>query len=1116
MKTALIHAFALTCLTAVLPGSATATDTQDTWLLADAAIGETHIAFSYDGDLWTARRDGREVRRLTTHAGTEANPVFSPDGKLLAFSAQYDGNVDVYVVPVEGGVPRRLTWHPGTDLVLSFTPDGTAVLFRSGRAVFTNRHTQLFTIPIAGGFPEQLAVPNADKASYSPDGKRLAYTPLGERFRQWKNYRGGTVTRIWLYDSSDHAVQQIPQPKGRCNDTDPMWVAKETIYFRSDRNGEFNLFAYDVKKKTVRQLTKHADFPIVGAAAGAGSIIYEQAGRLHVFDIKTQKSALLKVGVAAELLETRPRYVKGSQYIRNADVSPSGSRAVFEFRGEIVTVPAEKGDPRNLTLSPGAHERSPAWSPDGKSIAYFSDESGEYELHVQRVGKQSAVKKYKLPGSGFYFDARWAPDSKAICYGDNSLSYYWIDLESGVSKKFGQQPLYGPPEVRTNECQWSPDSKWIVYTLNSATYIRIVHLYSLEQDKSFAITEGLSDVAEPIFDSGGKYLYLLASTDAGPVRQWFAMSNADMEMSRYLYVAVLSKDTPSPLSRESDEEKLAEEATEEKKKEEKKKEETSQAEAGDGEQKTAEKKQAEAADQEDKKTIIDLEGLDQRILALGLPARNYSNLQPGGDGEFFFLEPDPGSAAAVPGTLKRYNLKKRSAEAVLSGVTSYRVTGDHKKLLYAAGSTFGIVPSSAAAKPGQGKLNVDAIEVKIDPRAEWVQIFNEVWRMNRDYFYATNYHGADWPRMQSKYSVFLPHLATRNDLNRVIQWLCSELAVGHHSAGGGDRLHSVESVGGGLLGADYEIADNRYRFKKVYGGLNWSPDLRAPLTEPGVGVKAGEYLLEVNGRELRPPTNLYSMFENTAGKIVQLRVGSKPDGKDSRVVDVVPIFSESTLRNRDWVEANIQKVTKATDGRVAYVYVPNTTTAGHTYFKRYFFPQADRDAIIIDERFNGGGQVADYYIDLLRRPFVAYWATRYGADLKSPLSSIQGPKVMLIDETAGSGGDLLPWMFRKFKLGPLIGKRTWGGLVGMLGFPVLMDGGFVTAPDLAIWTENGWVVENVGVPPDIEVEQWPAEVVAGGDPQLEKAIDVILEKLKKDPPKKLQRPPYPVRARPGT
>jgi tricorn protease len=1070
-----------------LRASAQGPDINDTRLLSQPAISKSNIAFVYAGDLWVADADGKNVKRLTTDEGVEASPAFSPDGSLIAFSAQYDGNLDVFVVPVSGGVPRRLTWHPGPDVVQGFTPDGSAVLFTSPRAVFTNRYSQLFTVPIQGGIPQPLRLQRAFKATYSPDGTRLAYNPLYEAFNEWKHYRGGTASTIWLYRFSDDSVEKLPQPEGRCNDVDPMWIG-DTIYFRSDRNGEFNLFSYDLKTKAVKQLTNHADFPIVDASAGGGQIIYEQAGYLHVFDPKKARSTRLTVGVSADLVETRPRFVKGPQYIRNAGISPTGARAVFEFRGEIITVPAEKGDARNLTNTTGANERSPVWSPDGKSIAYFSDESGEYELRIAPQDGKGDLRKFKVTGAGFFEDPVWSPDGQKIAYADNSWTLYWLDLNTGACKKIGSEYLYGPQRARTIHHVWSPDSKWIAYTLNSKTYIQAVYAYSIEQDKSFQITDGLSEVSEPVFDESGKYLYFFASTDAGPVKDWFAMSNADMRVTRSLYLAVLRKDLPSPLAKESDEEKGIQ-------KEEKPKEPPKSPEA----------------------FSIDFDGLSNRILAIPLPAGNYRDLQAGAAGQFFYIESEGGESAFGPGggktTLHKYDLNKRKDDSFMPDVAGYEISADKKKLLYVSKGAWGIVPTAKEAQHGPGKLNTEAMEVRIDPRAEWTQIYNEAWRINRDYFYAPNMHGVDWNAMREKYAVFLPHLGVRSDLNRVMMWLFSELSVGHHRVGGGDSLYQPKNVPGGLLGANYAIENGRYRFKKVYGGLNWNPELRSPLTEPGVDVKDGEYLLAVRGQDLRPPTNLYSLFENTSGKIVEITVGPNPDGSGSRTVSVVPIPNEFALRNRDWVEGNLKKVDEATDGRVAYVYVPNTTTLGHTYFKRYFFPQSNKDAIIVDERFNGGGQVADYYIDILRRPFIANWAMRYGADLKTPTASIQGPKVMLIDETAGSGGDLLPWMFHKLKVGTLIGKRTWGGLVGILGFPVLLDGGFVTAPNLAIWTEEGWVVESVGVPPDIEVEQTPAEVIKGHDPQLEKAIQVVMDELKKNPPQKMQRPPFPVKNR---
>jgi tricorn protease len=826
---------------------------------------------------------------------------------------------------------------------------------------------------------------------------------------------------------------------------------------------------------------------------GDGKIIYEQAGHLHIYDIKNANGKKLTIGIPADLPFVRSRYVKGSNYIRSISISPTGARAVFEMRGEIITIPAEKGDPRNLTITTGANERSPVWSPDGQSIAYFSDESGEYELHIKKQDGKGELKKYKLSGAGFYEFTIWSPDNQKISFRDNSLTLYWLDIKTGNIKKIGSEHLYGV--ARTLRGNWSPDSKWIVYTLNTTNYIQKVFLYSLDQDKSYPITDGMSEVSEPIFDKSGKYLYFFASTDAGPVKQWFDLSNVDMRLTNSIYVVVLKKDFPSPLLKESDEEKPSDKKEGEKK-----------------EDKKDDKKDKKIEGEKPPKEVtvsVDFDGINFRILALPISTGNYSRLQAGNENEFYYVESVQGSDRK----LHKYDLKKRKDEVVLERVNEYEISFDRSKILYSQGSNYYITSIAVKIESGKGKLNLEAVDIFVDPIKEWKQIFDEAWRINRDYFYDPNMHGANWKAMKEKYSAFLPYLTCRNDLNRVIQWMCSELSVGHHRVGGGDNFIEVKNVPVGLLGADYTLENGRYRFKKVYGGLNWNPELRSPLTDPGSDVKEGEYLLAVNGKDLRSNMNIFSLFENTSEKIVEITIGPNPDGSGARTVNVVPIDNEYALRNRDWVEGNIKKVNDATNGRVAYVYLPNTSTLGHAYFKRYFFPQADKDAIIVDERFNGGGSLADYYIDILKRQFISYWAMRYGEDYKTPGASILGPKVLIIDETAGSGGDLFPWMWRKFKLGPIVGKRTWGGLVGMLGFPVLMDGGFITAPNLAIWSEEGWVVENEGVLPDIEVEQLPAEVIKGKDPQLEKAIQIVMEELKKNPPQKMKRPPYPVRVR---
>jgi tricorn protease len=1152
---------------ALLPSVAAAKpDIHDTKLLSQPTISSTHVAFVYADDIWVSALDGQSVRRLTSDVGLETQPFLSPDGKWVAFSGQYDGNTDVYIIPVEGGSPKRLTYHPGSDLVRGWAPDSKSVLFASARSVHTRRYTQLFTVSIDGGFPTQLPIPWGNRAAYSPDGSRIAYTPNREVFEQWKNYRGGTNARIWIFECKDNSVVQVPQPATRCNDTDPQWLDGGTIIFRSDRNGEFNLFTYNLASKEVNQVTKVTDFPVLDVSTGGGNVVYEQAGYLHRMRIGANAvlspAERLKIGVATDLPETRARYVKGTGYIRGASVSPSGFRAVLEVRGEIVTVPAEKGDPRNLTSSPGVHERDPDWSPDGKTIAYFSDASGNYELCLTPQDGKGATKRYPLPGSGYYMGLVWSRDSKKLGFMDNAGTLYWADAESGKVTKVADSRSGRGRGLKTSS--WSHDSKWLTYAMDNKAQISVVYVYSLDQNKVFPITDGLSEAADPAFDAAGKYLYFLGSTDTGMSKHSFHMSAADSRQPQWsIYMAVLRKELPSPFLRESDEEKGR------------------SADAGaappggatggvpgvpggemSDEMRERMRAAAEARRLAKEPLKIDFEGLDQRILALPLSPGNYANLQAGTANQIYYLaRSESGRGGGAPrglgmgfgAALNHYDIERRRNEVVQPAVMSYQLTPDGRKMLYATSpDSWFIGPTSGSGaamsglasllgggsggggRPGRGsggsappaeadssspnkRLNLDAIEIKIVPEIEWPQIFNEAWRINRDFFYASNMHGADWEGMKQKYRPFIDHCATRSDVNRIIQWMCSELAVGHHRGGGGDRLHDKKTVPGGLLGADYEIANGHYRFKKVFGGLNWSPELRAPLTAPGVNVKAGDYLLAVAGKQLKGTDNIYQFFENTSGKLVELTVGPSPDGKNSRTVTVEPIADEGALRNRDWVEGNLKKVHQATNGRVAYVYVPDTAGQGMMYFKRYFFPQIDKEAVIIDERYNGGGQLADYYIDILKRNFICYWAPRHGDDWRTPSAAIYGPKVLIIDENAGSGGDFFPWLFRKSKLGTIVGTRTWGGLVGVSGYPPLMDGGSITAPSMAIWTpEDGWIVENEGVPPDIEVEQTPADLIAGRDPQLEKAIAIALKELEKNPKTTHTRPAYPIRALPGS
>lgn len=1064
---------------------ANAIDPNDTRLIQQPTVSNNQLAFIYDDDVWISQKDGSHPRRLTANPAPESRPHFSKDGKWLAFSGNYDGNFDVYVVPAKGGVPKRLTWHSAPDTVLGWTNDNQ-VIFTSQREVTTRRHSHAYTIGLEDKFPTRLPLPSAFEASMSADDQNIAYVAVRRAYTQWKNYRGGTHSRVQFVDLDKLDLKQIPQPESRSNDADPMWLGNK-IYFLSDRNGEFNLYAFDTTSGKISQKTDFKDFPVLNASANGTSIVFEQAGSIYHFDTGSNELQKIQLKIAADLRQLRTRYLTGEEHVREVSISPDGQRAVANVRGEIVTVPAEKGDPRYLSPSAGSHERHPIWSADGKSIAYFSDKSGEYQLMVQDQAGLKPAKAYNLKGTGFYFTPKWSADGKRISYIDNSQSLYVINLSNGSSRKIASQVEYSP--LRSLSHNWSPDSKWLVYTIEKEGLIETVYLYSVNQKKSFQVTDGLTNVSEPVFDKNGDFLYFLGSTDAGPAKDWFAQSNNDMIASSNLFLATLNPNTASPFVKESDEVE------------------------GKGDNKTKKENKNSKSKNEDSNKSISLENIADRIIAFPLKPALRKGLSAGKEGEIYYLEANGaqhGPNQEYNFNLQKFSLKDREASTLVKKVDSYQLAHAGSKLIYQQKNGF-FISSADKIDAGKGKLNFGAVQIKSEPLAEWLQIFDEAWRINRDYFYATNYHGADWQKMREKYRPFVKHAATRADVGRIIVWMLSELAVGHSFYFGEPKFNEAKNIPIGLLGADFEIRNNRYRFKKVFGGLNWTKNLRAPLRAPGVNVKAGDYLISVNGKPVLADQNVFAHFEHSVGKLTTITVSSSADGKKARSYSVEPIANDRNLRHFDWVEGNLDYVNQKTNGKVAYVYLPNTTGLGHEYFKRYFYPQVHKKAIILDERFNGGGQIADYYIDMLRRPFIANWVTRYGRVLKTPKATIDGPKVMLIDEGAGSGGDLLPWMFRKFNMGTLIGKRTWGGLVGILGFPNLMDGSFVTAPDIAILTEDGWIVENEGVAPDIEVEQTPIAIRQGRDPQLDKAIQVVLEELKRVPTQETKVPAFPVR-----
>jgi len=1081
--------------------AAVANAADDPQLLQKPTLSSSQIVFVFAGDLWAVGRQGGDAVRLTSGTGVETDPMFSPDGTRIAFTGEYDGNVDVFTVPAAGGVPQRLTWHPAPDRVVGWTPDGSRVVFASPRTAYS-RFVELFTVPVAGGVEEKLPLPSGTSGSFAPDGQSIAYEPISRAFLVWKNYRGGQTSRIWLARLTDSAVTKVPRTNS--NDFNPMW-AGDRVYFLSDRNGPATLFYYDTTSKTVREAVPNRGLDLKSASLGPGAIVYEQVGGISLYDLKSGTTTPVAIRVHGDFPEMRAKFVNVSKRLGSPAISPTGARAVFTALGEVLTVPAEKGDPRNLTNSPGVMEREPQWSPDGRSIAYLSDESGEYALHVRAQDGAGEVSKIPLK-PGFYQMPRFSPDSRKVALVDSFQRLSFIDLATKKQIDVDQDTY----QMRASNIAgaWSSDSQWLAYSKVLASGLSAIHLYSIVSGKSTRVTDGMSDATSPVFDKDGKYLFFMASTNSGESLA-LDIRGTGRSSTSALYLVVLDKTQPSPFSPESDEEKPETAAAGQK---------------------------AEAVAAKGASTVqIDLDGIDQRILSIPMPARRYTSLQVGKAGTLLALEvapepddPPPGPPVPRSVTVHRFDLKTRRSDAPLSGVNSFQMSLGGEKALYRQGDNWTIAPlrpapgpgasanapagpqaPSASGAPGSGVLQTANIEVRTDPVESWKQMYREVWRIERDWFYDRRAHGLDLKLAEERYTPYLRTVASRQDLTYLFQEMLGNLTVSHMAVGGGD-VPEVKRVQTGLLGADYEVADGRYRFGRIYNGENWNPQLRAPLTQPGVNVKAGEYLLAVNGREVRTPGNVYSFFEGLADKSVVLRVGPRPDGEGAREVTVVPVADESRLRNLAWVEANRRKVDELSGGTVGYIYMPNTANGGLAAFNRYFYAQIGKQALIVDERFNAGGMLGTDIAEVLSRKVLSAAANRAGQDLVQP-QGIFGPKVMIINETAGSGGDALPWYFRRAGVGQLIGTRTWGGLVGMAGSPPLMDGGFVGAPSSGIYNplSGQWEVENIGIAPDIEVEQDPALVRKGHDPQLEKAVETVLTQLKQTPPPTLRRPAFP-------
>ena len=1093
------------------------------------------IVFSYGGDLWLVPSAGGTARRITTHPGLELFPKFSPDGKTIAFTGQYDGNFNVYVIPSEGGEPKQLTYLPDSvqvpermgpnNEVLTWMPDGKGIVFLSRRDTFNDWFGRPFTVPITGGLPVRLPIDKGGLMSFSPDGNEMAYNRIFRNFRTWKRYRGGMQQQIAFYNFKTNHYEQVADLSG--SDTFPMWHG-DTVYFDSDRGPDkrMNLWAYNLKTKQMRQLTHFTEFDVNWPSLGPDSIVFENGGYLYVFDLATEKEHKITVYLPGDRDLTRPHWVDTSKLVTAADISPDGKRAVLTARGDVYTAPAKEGSIRNITQTPGINEMDATWSPDGRWIAYLSDRSGEYELYLKPQDGVGAEVRITTDGTMFRLPPVWSPDSTKLAYSDKSLRLFYVDINEKKPVLVDQGKY-----ADLTDYSWSPDSKWISYAKVDENQYSALYLYSLADKKITPVTTSFTNSVNPIFDPDGKYLYFLSTRDYNEVigAYDFEFSNP---MPMRVYAITLRADTPSPFAPQSDEVTInaspdvlkvnppgAGSQTPETKPAQ-----TPAPNPPAGSTQAAAAPPAAGAAAASEPFRIDLDGIGNRTVALPIPPGNMQSLHAAKGFVYYLTTPAMGLSGPLPGegfAIHVFDLKERKDSILMSGANNFVLSFDGKKLLYSmpggadggASLTFGIVDAapqpSGPHHPGEGALNLAGMQTQIDPLAEWKQMFDETYRQERDYFFEPSMNGVDWAKERDKYAQLLPYLGDRYDLTYVLGEMVGELSNSHTYVGGGDYpdLHPINI---GALGVDFEAdaASGYYRFKKIYPGENWDPALRSPLTEPGVNVKQGEYLIAVNGRPLRVPQNPYELFIGTASDNVTLTVNSKPSEDGARSVVVKPIASEFKLRELDWITTNREKVDKATNGRVGYVYLPDMEAVGLNEFVKQFLPQIRKEGMIIDVRYNGGGFVDQLVFERLRRILGGMDATRNFGSTTVPDVVFHGSIAAVTNEYAASDGDIFSYFFKYYKIGPLIGMRTWGGVRGIRGYIPLLDGGYITRPEFSRYNNDSqWVVENHGVDPDIVVDNTPDQVMAGHDPQLEKAIEVVMQQINEHPQKLPPRPP---------
>ncbi len=1110
----LSSALRLLCLSALSIAAATVAAAtpelaDDTRLLRQPTLSADQVVFTYGADLWVVDRTGGAATRLTSTPAVESDPHFSPDGKTIAFTSNRSGTPEVYVVPVAGGTPERLTWYPAASFARGWSPDGSRVLYASSRETAPSRYNRLWSVSPDGGPSEMLPAPWGNDGSYAGDGRRIIVDRVRRWDTEWRHYRGGQNTALVLMDLKN--LKETRLPNERTTDIQPLWLG-DTIYFLSDRDWSMNIFRYDPRSSSIKQLTDFDDIDIKWLDGHGDTLIFERDGNLYTIKTSGGAATQLKIQVQGDFPWAETRWESVDSSIRWSAISPTGKRALFEARGEVFTVPVKKGSPRNLTRSSGTADRAPIWSPKGDQIAWFSDSDEGYSLVLTEQDGLADVRSISIGESKMAWEPTWSPDGKQIAFVDDKVRIRVVTLESG---DIATADIAGANIERGNMgLTWSPDSKWLAYGKTFGNRQHRIVVWSADSAETHTITDVMADAVAPAWSADGKHLFFLASTSLALGSGWANTSRMGADPRYGIYVTVLNSEDPTPFEPESDEEEV-EEVEEEKEDGDGEGEDESESDNdndndNDNDKKKKKSKDDKPKDKKKEKQVevkIDLDGIERRIVALPMPVARYSFTVAGPKGSLFVGErPEQGRGVK----LHKFDMEKREAKVFDSGVSSVSISADGKKLLYRKGQSWQVV-GTGGPKAGEAEKPKVDLRMQLDYTEEWRQMFHEAWRYERDYFYDPGMHGRDWDDVLARYEPLLPYVRHRSDLTYLLDQINGELSVGHSFVFGGD-MPSVDTERVGLLGADLVAADGRWKIDRIYTFESWNPNLRAPLDRPGIKVEEGHYLLAVDGVELTGADDPYRLLDGTSGRQTTLHINDKPSMEEAWTVTVEPIDSEGSLRQRAWVEDNRRMVDELSDGKLAYVWVPNTGTPGVISFNRYFFAQQDKLGAVIDERFNGGGLLDDYMVDLMTRSLRAAVTNEApgGKPFQLP-AGILGPKVLLINELAGSGGDFFPWVFRQQQAGPLIGARTWGGLVKSSVHYSLVDGGALTAPDNAVFDplHNVYIGENVGIAPDIEVLLDAKLLREGRDPQIERGVQELLKMIKQSAPPPVKNPPYP-------